>query len=64
LGLSERKDRGRYDVSWQYRLAPAKRPDWGIASEINSVLEINGRWQENNSPTHQLTAGEQWLTQK
>jgi len=60
-GLDQRKDSGRYDLSWQYRLAPAVYPDWGIATEWNSVLEFNGRWQENIKITHQVTAGLQWI---
>ncbi len=61
LGTGKRNDSGRYDLSWQYRLTPAERPDWGIASELNSVLEFNGRWQEGNIATQQVTAGLQWV---
>ena len=63
-GLENRIDRGRYDVSWQYRLTPETRPDWGIGQELNSVLELNGRWSEGNSITHQITLGLQWINQK
>lgn len=63
-GISNRKDSGRYDVSWQYRLSPTERPDWGIASELNSVVELNGRWKEGNSTTHQVTLGLQWVHPK
>lgn len=37
-GTGNRKDSGRYDLSWQYRLSPTERPEWGIAKELNSVL--------------------------
>ncbi len=63
-GTENRKDSGRYDVSWQYRLSPAERPDWGIAKELNSVLEVNGRWKQGDNTLHQLTVGLQWIDQK
>lgn len=63
-GIKSRKDSGRYDVSWQYRLLPTERSTWGIPQEINSVLEINGRWLEGNELTHQITTGLQWIHQK
>lgn len=63
-GVEERPSSGRYDVSWQYRLSPCNRPDWGIPPELNSVLELNGRWQENDGTVHQITAGLQWVHQQ
>lgn len=63
-GMDNRPDTGRYDISWQYRLAPNQRPDWGIAPEIYSVLEFNGRWREGQSTTHQVTTGLQWVHQQ
>lgn len=60
-GLDQARDSGRYDVSWQYRLAPAVYPAWGIGSEWDSVLELNGRWTEGNDTIHQFTAGLQWI---
>lgn len=60
-GVEDRPASGRYDVSWQYRLSPVNRPDWGIPPELNSVLELNGRWQENDGTVHQLTTGLQWV---
>jgi len=63
-GIEDRPASGRYDVSWQYRLSPANRPDWGIPPELNSVLELNGRWQENDGTVHQITAGLQWVHQQ
>ena len=60
-GLNGRPDSARYDVSWQYRLLPGKRPDWGLPRELNSVLELNGRWLENEDIVHQLTVGMQWI---
>ena len=62
--IENRADHGRYDISWQYRLSPIVRPDWGIAQEVNSVLELNGRWEQGNNITNQLTAGLQWIHQK
>jgi hypothetical protein len=64
LGTSDRKDSGRYDLSWQFRLLPIERPEWGIATELNSVVEFNGRWQEGKSTTHQVTIGLQWVQAK
>ncbi len=63
-GTASRPDAARYDVSWQYRLLPTERPDWGIAKELNSVLEINGRWKQGDKLIHQATAGLQWIDQK
>jgi len=63
-GIDDRADSGRYDLSWQYRLLPAKRPDWGIVKELYSVMELNGRWKEGSNITHQITAGVQWVHQK
>lgn len=63
-GIDNRADSGRYDISWQYRLSPSEYPDWGIGQELNSVLELNGRWAEGNNVTHQLTVGLQWIHQK
>ena len=64
MGLGSRFDSGRYDISWQYRLLPKERPDWGIVKELNSVIELNGRWQENNEITHQITVGLQQTYKK
>ncbi|MBD8513944.1 hypothetical protein IFO68_14770 [Photobacterium sp. CAU 1568] len=60
-GVEHRPNSGRYDISWQYRLLPEERPDWGIPPELNSVMEFNGRWREGGSLVHQLTAGVQWI---
>ncbi|MHB1142325.1 MAG: hypothetical protein ACYC1T_11300 [Sulfuricaulis sp.] len=60
-GLDQAPDSGRYDISWQYRLAPAVYPAWGIGSEWDGVLELNGRWTEGNETIHQVTAGLQWI---
>ncbi len=56
-GLQKRLNSGRYDISWQHRLFPAKRPLWGLSQEINSVLEFNGRYKQGNKITHQVTLG-------
>ena len=63
IGLSDRKDSGRYDVSWQYRLSPEEYPDWGIGSELNSVIELRGNWNEDEKTIHELTLGLQWIHQ-
>lgn len=63
-GSKTRPESARYDLSWQYRLSPTVRPNWGLATEINSVLELNGRWKEGNNTTHQVTAGLQWISNK
>lgn len=63
-GINNRADSGRYDISWQYRLSPSEYPDWGIGQELNSVLELNGRWAEGDNITHQMTVGLQWIHQK
>jgi hypothetical protein len=60
-GFDTRFDGGNYDVSWQYRLLPAIREDWGITQELNSVVELNGRWLEGTNITHQVTVGVQWV---
>ena len=60
-GFDARLDSGSYDVSWQYRLFPPIRDDWGISQELNSVVELNGRWFEGTTITHQLTLGLQWI---
>jgi hypothetical protein len=60
-GSDDRPDSARYDISWQYRLRPAKRPDWGLVPELNTVLELNARWREDEDTVHQVTAGLQWI---
>ena len=63
-GSNNRPDSGLYDISWQYRLSPTERSDWGINPELNSVLELNGRWTEGNKTIHQVTVGLQRIHQK
>ena len=69
-GMNDRKNSARYDVSWQFRLLPSERAEWGLTPELNSVLEFNGRWLEGNHwlegnrTVHQLTVGLQWIHQK
>ena len=60
-GFDARLDSGNYDVSWQYRLFPSVRDNWGISQELNSVFELNGHWFEGTTITHQLTLGLQWI---
>ena len=60
-GLSDRLDSGRYDISWQYRLSPAEHQDWGLNTELNTVLELNGRWLETQATRSQVTLGLQWI---
>lgn len=61
IGNGDRPDSARYDISWQYRLMPARRPAWGLTPEVYTVLELNGRWRDNTETAHQLTAGLQWI---
>ena len=63
-GLDQRLDSGRYDISRQYRLAPAEYPDWGRISEWDGVVELNGRWREGATVTHQVTIGLQWIQRR
>ncbi len=63
VGLDQRADSGRYDLSRQYRLTPAQYPDWGISSEWDLATELNGRWTEGNEVVHQATLGLQWIHQ-
>jgi len=60
-GQSGRPNSGRYDISWQYRLAPGEFPEWGLASEWDLVLEFGGRYREGQSTVHQATGGLQWI---
>lgn len=60
-GLGNNKNIARYDLSWQYRLTPAHYPQWGVGSEWDVVLELNGRYLEGQSTTHQITTGLQWI---
>lgn len=60
-GIGNRLDSGRYDISWQFRLTPEHYPDWGIDQELNSVLELGGRWNEGSETIHQVTIGLQWI---
>jgi hypothetical protein len=61
FGKDDRLDSARYDISWQYRLRPSRRPAWGLVPELNTVLELNGRWLEDEDVVHQLTTGLQWI---
>ncbi len=63
LGLDQRADSGRYDISRQFRLTPAVYPDWGDISEWDLVTELNGRWREGSEVVHQATLGLQWIHQ-
>lgn len=63
-GSNDRPDSGLYDISWQYRLSPTERSDWGLDQELNSVLELNGRWVEGSKAVHQITVGMQHIHQK
>lgn len=60
-GIHNRPNTGRFDISWQYRLSPSLLPDWGIASQFNTVAELNSRWQEGEDVSHQFTLGLQWV---
>lgn len=63
-GLENRKNSARYDISWQHRLFPNNRPIWGLSQELNSVLELNGRYKEGDKITHQVTTGLQLINKK
>ncbi len=63
-GMGSRRDDGRYDVSWQYRLSPPEYAEWGFTREWFSVIELNGRWQDGRSIDHQMTVGLQWVHNK
>jgi hypothetical protein len=63
-GLNNRLNSGKYDISWQHRLFPTVRPDWGLSYEINSIVELNGRYMQGNSITHQVTFGAQLINQR
>lgn len=63
-GFDNRMDSGRYDISWQYRISPTMLPDWGIADEVYSVLELNGRWKQGNTMSQQITMGLTWVKPK
>jgi len=56
-GLGEAPDSARYDIAWQYRLSPARYPEWGISSEWDIDLELGGRWVRGNDMVHQATIG-------
>ena len=60
-GLQDRENSGKYDLSWQYRVFPSLRDEWGISQELNTVVELNGKWVKGNKTTHQNTLGLQWI---
>ncbi len=55
------KNYGNYDLSWQYRIYPAKYSEWGLGSSVNTVLEYTGQWMEKANMAHQATLGLQWV---
>lgn len=55
---------GRYDISWQYRLAPAARPQWDLVPEWYSVVEYGGRWTEGIGTKEQATIGLQRVVER
>lgn len=61
LGLGQSLNQALYDVSWQYRLLPLFYPSTGLGSQLDSVVEYNGRWQEGGHLLHQTTLGLQWV---
>ncbi len=60
-GTGDSPDMGRYDVSWQYRLAPKQYPEWGIPAEWDFVAELGGRYIEGSETVHQATLGALWV---
>lgn len=63
-GLGNSADSARYDLSWQYRISPTKLPEWDPVNQINTVVELGGRWRDGNTTVHQLTLGLQWISQR
>lgn len=63
-GLANRLNQARYDIAWQYRLDPARHPDWGIGSEWDIDLELGGRWRESGVLVHQVTLGLQSIHER
>lgn len=60
-GLGNTADSARYDISWQYRLSPERRPAWGLGTEWDTVVELGGRWNEGDETLHQFTLGLQHI---
>ncbi len=63
-GLGSRKNAGRYDLSWQYRLRPPEYPTWGIPIQWYVVTELGGRWLQHERTVHQLTLGLQRVARR
>ena len=63
-GLDNRRDTGRYDIAWQYRLSPENFPEWGFVSEWDIDIELGGRWLEGNTLVHQATVGLQFISKR
>ncbi len=61
MRTGDRPNSGRYDLSWQVRLSPSRYPAWGISSQLNAVLELNGNWVDGSEFLHQATVGLQWV---
>ncbi len=54
-GFGDLRDGARYDLSWQYRLAPAR---YGRSlRETDAIVELNGRWTEGARTLNQVTLG-------
>ena len=64
LGENKRKNSAKYDISWQYRVLPETRDDWGISKELYSVVEYNGKWANQQITTQELTLGLQLIFPK
>ncbi len=60
-GIDDASNTLRYDVSWQYRIFPKEYPEWGLSSQVNTVLEFAGRGVEGNTVVQQITGGFQWV---
>lgn len=56
-GLGAVNSKARYDLSWQYRVYPSKRPAWGGGAEWFTVSELGGRWTQGGNLVHQATLG-------
>lgn len=56
-GTGNAPDGGRYDIAFDWRLAPAQYPEWGRPMEWHGIVELGGRYQAGNAVQHQLTVG-------
>jgi hypothetical protein len=53
--------RGRYDIAWDYRIAPAVYPDWGQVGEWHLIAELSGRYQAGVGTRNRLLAAGRYV---